>query len=127
MGRYSKAILSIQVRKNIRKYRLIRGYTLQELADLTELTHGYVRDLECLSIDKTPTLETIGKFAFMCSSALEEVTIPNSVKNIETSAFSGPSSSITSVYYSGTEEGWSEINIDSGNDNLKNANIIYNN
>lgn len=63
MGRYSKAILSVQVRKNIRKYRLIRGYTLQELADLTELTHGYIRDLECLSIDKTPTLETIGKFA----------------------------------------------------------------
>ena len=63
MGRYSKSILSIHVRKNIRKYRLIRGYTLQELADLTNLTHGYVRDLECLSIDKTPTLETIGKFA----------------------------------------------------------------
>ena len=63
MRRYSKSILSIQDRKNIRKYRLIRGYTLQELADLTELTHGYVRDLECLSIDKTPTLETIGKFA----------------------------------------------------------------
>ncbi len=63
MRRYSKQNLSIQVRKNIRKYRLIRGYTLQELAALTELTHGYVRDLECLSIDKTPTLETIGKFA----------------------------------------------------------------
>lgn len=63
MRRYSKAILSIQVRKNIRKYRLIRGDTLQELADLTELTHGYVRDLECLTIDKTPTLETVGKFA----------------------------------------------------------------
>ena len=63
MRRYNKRDLSIQVRKNIRKYRLIRGYTLQELADLTNLTHGYVRDLECLSIDKTPTLETIGKFA----------------------------------------------------------------
>lgn len=63
MSRYSKQSLSIQVRKNIRKYRLIRAYTLQELADRTELTHGYVRDLECLSIDKTPTLETIGKFA----------------------------------------------------------------
>ena len=61
--RYSKEILSIQVRKNIRKYRKMRGYTLQELADLTGLTHGYVRDLECLTIDKTPTLETIGKFA----------------------------------------------------------------
>lgn len=72
-------------------------------------------------------IETIGKFAFMCSSALEEVTIPNSVKNIESSAFDGPSSSITSVYYSGTAESWSEINIGSGNDNLTNANIIYNN
>ena len=63
MKRYSKEILSIQVRKNIRKYRKMRGYTLQELADLTGLTHGYVRDLECLTINKTPTLETIGKFA----------------------------------------------------------------
>lgn len=63
MKRYSKETLSIQVRKNIRKYRKMRGYTLQELADLTGLTHGYVRDLECLTIDKTPTLETIGKFA----------------------------------------------------------------
>lgn len=63
MERYSKEKLSIQVRKNIRKYRKMRGYTLQELADLTGLTHGYVRDLECLTINKTPTLETIGKFA----------------------------------------------------------------
>lgn len=63
MRRCLKENLSIQVRKNIRKYRLIRDYTLQELADLTKLTHGYVRDLECFSIDKTPTLETIGKFA----------------------------------------------------------------
>ena len=63
MERYSKEKLSIQVRKNIRKYRKMRGYTLQELADLTGLTHGYVRDLECLTINKTPTLETVGKFA----------------------------------------------------------------
>lgn len=41
----------------------MRKYTLQELADLTGLTHGYVRDLECPTIDKTPLLETIGKFA----------------------------------------------------------------
>ena len=61
--RYSKEQISLIVRKNIKKYRLMRKYTLQELADLTGLTHGYVRDLECLSIDKTPLLETIGKFA----------------------------------------------------------------
>lgn len=62
-SRYSKEQLSLIVRKNIKKYRLMRKYTLQELADLTGLTHGYVRDLECLSIDKTPLLERIGKFA----------------------------------------------------------------
>lgn len=62
-SRYSKEQISIIVRKNIKKYRIMRKYTLQELADLTGLTHGYVRDLECLSIDKTPLLETIGKFA----------------------------------------------------------------
>ena len=62
-SRYSKEKLSLIVRKNIRKYRKMRKYTLQELADLTGLTHGYVRDLECLSIDKTPLLETVGKFA----------------------------------------------------------------
>lgn len=61
--RYNKEILSLIVRKNIRKYRLAKKYTLQELADLTGLTHEYVRDLECLTIDKTPTLETLGKFA----------------------------------------------------------------
>ena len=63
MGRYSKENLSFIVRINIRKYRKMRGYTMQELADKTGLTHGYVRDLECLTIDKTPLLETIGKFA----------------------------------------------------------------
>ena len=63
MGRYSKENLSLIVRTNIRKYRKMRGYTMQELADLTNLTHGYVRDLECLTIDKTPLLETVGKFA----------------------------------------------------------------
>lgn len=63
MKKYSKENLSITVRKNIRKYRKIRGLTLQELADLTDLSHGYVRELECFTINKTPTLETIGKFA----------------------------------------------------------------
>ena len=62
-SRYSKEQLSLTVRKNIRKYRLMRKYTLQELEDLTGLTHGYVRDLECFTIDKTPLLETICKFA----------------------------------------------------------------
>ena len=55
------------------------------------------------------------------------MTIPNSIKNIGGNAFSSYFSSLTSIYYSGTEESWSEINIGSSNDNLTNANIIYNN
>lgn len=63
MINYDKQTLSQLVRKNIRKYRLMRKYTLQELADKSGFTHGYVRDLESLGIDKTPTLEALGKFA----------------------------------------------------------------
>ena len=63
MSRYDKQKLSFMIRYNIRKYRLMRNFTMQELADKTGLSHGYVRDLECFSIDKTPLLETVGKFA----------------------------------------------------------------
>lgn len=63
MNKYSKRDLSILIRKNIKKYRLMNHLTLQELADKTDLSHGYIRDLECLSIEKTPTIETIGKIA----------------------------------------------------------------
>lgn len=63
MSRYSKVKLSQMVRRNIKKYRKMRGFTLQELADLTGLSHGYVRDLESFGIEKTPLLETLGKIA----------------------------------------------------------------
>lgn len=63
MERYNKHKLSLIVRKNIKKYRKLRNLTLQELADKIDMTHGYVRDLESLGVNKTPTLETLGKFA----------------------------------------------------------------
>ena len=68
-NQYTKEEVSTIVRKNIRKY----NYTLQELADLTGLTHGYVRDLECLSIDKTPSLETVAKFATALNINLKQL------------------------------------------------------
>lgn len=63
MNNYTKQNLSLMVRKNIRKYRISNKLTLQELADKVNLSHGYVRDLESFNLDKTPTLETLGKFA----------------------------------------------------------------
>lgn len=83
MEKYSKEKISIIVRTNIRKYRLQKKYTLQELADLTGLTHGYVRDLECLSINKTPLLETLGKFADALDIDIRQLfdEIPEDKKN----------------------------------------------
>lgn len=63
MSRYTKVNLSQMVRRNIRKYRKLKKLTMQELADLSGLSHGYVRDLESFGIEKTPLLETIGKIA----------------------------------------------------------------
>ena len=61
----------------------------------------------------------------MYSNALEDVTIPKSIKNIHSYAFS--CQNLTTVYYSGTEESWNKIEIDSSNDILINAERIYNN
>jgi len=63
MRNYDKFTLSQLVRTNIKKYRKQRGLTAEELAVKTGLTFQYVRDLECLKIDKTPTLEALGRFA----------------------------------------------------------------
>lgn len=63
MNRYPKGLLSQKVRRNIKKYRKQKNLTLQELADLTGLSHGYVRDLESFGIEKTPRLDTIGRIA----------------------------------------------------------------
>lgn len=51
--------------------------------------------------------------------------IPDSVTSIEYGAFSG-CTSLTDVYYTGTEEQWNEINIEGDNEALLNATIHYN-
>lgn len=59
MYKYNYKNLSTTIRKNINKYRIISGLTLQEVADKSNLSHGYIRDLESLKLDKTPSLETL--------------------------------------------------------------------
>lgn len=59
--KYSKESLSTIIRVNVKKYRIKRGITQQELADLCNLTHGYIRDLESLKVYKTPTVETLSR------------------------------------------------------------------
>lgn len=73
MSNYNRKNLSITVRKNINKYRIISDLTLQELADKSNLSHGYIRDLESLKLDKTPSLETLGNIANALNIKIEKL------------------------------------------------------
>lgn len=66
--------------------------------------------------------------SFAYCTNLTDITLPDSIKSIEGSAFE-KCKSLTSVYYAGTEEQWNDIVIDntySLNDPLLNANIYFN-
>lgn len=63
MQNYDKETLSQLVRTNIKKYRKQKGLTAEQLAVKANYTFQYVRDLESLKVNKTPTLEALGRFA----------------------------------------------------------------
>mgnify|MGYP001052947869 FL=1 len=50
-------------RKNIRKYRLEKNLTQQQLADLSELSMHFISEIESTVKDKTFSIETVGKIA----------------------------------------------------------------
>jgi len=66
----------------------------------------------------------IGEWAFGDCDSLAEVTIPASVTRIGYAAFWN--TSLTDVYYGGTEAQWETIKIDDYNEALTKANIHYN-
>ena len=68
---------------------------------------------------------SIGGYAFYDCDSLTSVVIPDSVTSIGNSAFNS-CSRLTYVYYTGSKEEWAEIEIDSYNSYLTNANIHYN-
>ena len=51
------------VRYNIRKYRRLKGMTQQELADTSDLSHGYIREIESLKMKATFSLDAVEKIA----------------------------------------------------------------
>lgn len=68
------------------------------------------------------SVTSIGDYAFRECNNLTEIVIPNSVTSIGSAAFCG---NLTSVYYMGNTEQWSEIAISSFNYNLTNATRYY--
>lgn len=51
------------VRNNIRKFRLLKGYTQQDLADMTDLSREYICDIENENRNKHPTIAVLGRIA----------------------------------------------------------------
>ena len=51
------------VRKNIKKYRKLKGMTQQDLADASYLSHGYIREIESIKMASTFSLDAVEKIA----------------------------------------------------------------
>jgi len=51
------------IRKNIRKFRLEKKLTQQDLADMTELSREYICDIENESRNKHLTIAVLGRIA----------------------------------------------------------------
>ena len=68
-------------------------------------------------------ITTIPYYTFNLCSSLKTVTIPKTVTTISNDTFKGCKN--FTVYYSGTEEEWGQIDIDEDNDELLNAPIYF--
>ncbi len=51
------------IRKNVRKFRLEKNLTQQELADMTELSREYICDIENEKRNKHLTIAVLGRIA----------------------------------------------------------------
>lgn len=64
------------VRINIRKYRSMKKMTSQELADKCDLTHQFIRDLECIKLVRRPRIDTIGRIAYALEVDIRDLFNP---------------------------------------------------
>lgn len=62
-NKYDGDYLYKLARLNIKRYRNEKNYTTQELADKCDLTHQFIRDLECIKLVRRPRLDTLGRIA----------------------------------------------------------------
>ena len=90
------------------------------LTSIGDYAFDGARDLQNISL---VSVVSIGSYAFQ-DAGLKEISIPCSLSYIGPYAFSG-CSELTDVYYEGTRAQWEQIQIETGNSALTNANVIY--
>lgn len=71
------------------------------------------------------SVSTIDYSAFQNCTKLKAVILSNSITKIGGSAFSN-CDNLKAVYFKGSQAEWEKLTIESGNENLKNAEIIFN-
>ncbi len=63
MGNFNHNSIYDTVRYNIRKYRKLNKMTQQELADASNLSHGYIREIESFTMASSFSLDAVEKIA----------------------------------------------------------------
>ena len=93
--------------------------------NFTEIPDSAFYDCDGLTNITIPdSVTSIGHNAFYSCSGLTSITIPAGITRIAEYAFSN--CELSTVNYRGSETQWQSITIESGNDSLTNATIVYN-
>ena len=91
----------------------------------TILTDAIKPNTTIKSIVVPSYVENIGASAFAGVTNLASVTIDNEIVEISENAFAS-NSQLQTVHFNGNKSEYTALNIKAGNENLKNANVIYN-
>ncbi len=103
--------------------RSLESITVPE--SITNIGEGVFESCSKLaSITIPDSVTSIGKYAFSNCTSLASITISDSVTSIGSFAFRY-CSNLATVYYGGSESNWSDISIESYNEPLLNAEIVF--
>lgn len=111
---------NITVAENNPYYQSIDGNLYTKSGELVQYAQG--KKDSTFIIPKE--INTICNAAFFDCKNLASIVIPNHVTTIDYAAFGG-CDHLTNIYYEGTVEEWSNMNIDLGNEDLERATKYY--
>lgn len=68
------------IRKNIKKYRELKGLTQQELADKIDLSMNYIAKIESTKMKKSFTIVVLGRIADVLNIPISKFLIEDDTK-----------------------------------------------